>query len=72
MYSKSSACGFVVFTEKEFHEEFSKLLNVLDVKTPFFLVTQVRLCTFAKASNHLNTYLIRLLHSIFCEHLFTI
>lgn len=72
MYCESSACGFVVFTEKEFHEEFSKLLNVLDVKSPFFLVTQVRLCTFSKASNHPNTYLICLLPSIFCEHLFAI
>uniref|UniRef100_A0A2P2LNK2 Hydrolase n=1 Tax=Rhizophora mucronata TaxID=61149 RepID=A0A2P2LNK2_RHIMU len=31
------------YTEKEFHEELDKLLDVLDVKSPFFLVTQV--CT---------------------------
>uniref|UniRef100_A0A2P2LNK4 Hydrolase n=2 Tax=Rhizophora mucronata TaxID=61149 RepID=A0A2P2LNK4_RHIMU len=28
------------YTEKEFHEELDKLLDVLDVKSPFFLVTQ--------------------------------
>ena len=28
-------------TEKEFHEEFDKLLDVLGVKSPFFLVVQV-------------------------------
>lgn len=29
------------FTEKEFHEEFDRLLDVLDVRSPFFLVVQV-------------------------------
>ena len=28
-------------TEKEFHEEFDKLLDVLGVKSPFFLIVQV-------------------------------
>lgn len=29
------------YTEKEFHEEFEKLLEVLGVTSPFFLVVQV-------------------------------
>jgi len=29
------------FTEKEFHEELDRLLDVLDVRSPFFLVVQV-------------------------------
>lgn len=28
-------------TEEEFHEEFDKLLDVLGVKSPFYLVVQV-------------------------------
>ncbi|XP_075664931.1 uncharacterized protein LOC142634504 isoform X2 [Castanea sativa] len=28
------------YTEKEFHEEFDKLLDVLGVKSPFYLVVQ--------------------------------
>lgn len=30
-------------SEKEFHDEFDKLLDVLEVKSPFLLVVQVRM-----------------------------
>ncbi|AAD55611.1 Contains PF/00561 alpha/beta hydrolase fold [Arabidopsis thaliana] len=34
------------YTEKEYHEAFDKLLEVLEVKSPFFLVVQVRMCSY--------------------------
>ena len=33
--------NFSTFAEKEFHEEFDRLLDVLGVKSPFCLVVQV-------------------------------
>lgn len=41
---RNDLSNFNIFsvTEKEFHEEFDKLLVALDVKSPFFLVVQVR------------------------------
>ncbi|KAH0873185.1 hypothetical protein HID58_070547 [Brassica napus] len=34
------------YTEKEYHEAFDKLLDTLEIKSPFFLVVQVRIHAF--------------------------